>query len=408
MKKLVFKKSVLSFFLVLSFFFSLPVSAADFKVYPLDMATESFWFEEYDSEENLEAFGVDYPVRASLLMEYSSGEIIYSDNENQRLPIASVTKIMSILLTVEAIDSGKISLTDNVTVSEYASSMGGSQIFLEPGEKMTVDDLLKSLIVVSANDAAVALAEHIYGNVSGFIEAMNDKAKDLGMNNTQFKNTTGLDEDGHFSSALDVALMTRELLKHEIIFNYTCIWMDTIRNGAFGLSNTNRLVRFYDGANGMKTGFTDKAMYCLSGTAKRDGMQLIAVVLGAESSNDRFAATKSLLDYGFANYSVVSPEKLYIENLSIDGGEKNTVCADYTPLSLLTKKGDKGKVTQTAFFDEEIIAPVKRGTVLGKVVYSVDGAEVGESSILATEDVRRADFAIMFNKIWKGILKGIF
>jgi D-alanyl-D-alanine carboxypeptidase (penicillin-binding protein 5/6) len=202
--------------------------------------------------------------------------------------------------------------------------------------------------------------------------------------------------------------MTRELLKHEIIFDYTCIWMDTIRNGAFGLSNTNRLVRFYDGANGMKTGFTDKAMYCLSGTAKRDGMQLIAVVLGAESSNDRFAATKELLDYGFANYTVISPEKLYIENLDVNGGEKNTVSADYTPISILTKKGDKNKVTQTAFFDENIIAPIKRGEVLGKVVYYIDDKEVGESVILASENIRKADFGIMFEKIWSGILNGIF
>jgi D-alanyl-D-alanine carboxypeptidase (penicillin-binding protein 5/6) len=403
-----FKKIILPLFLVLSILSSLGVSASDFSVYPLDIAAESFWFDEYVNEEGKEAFSPSYSSRASLLMEASSGKVICANNENQRVPIASVTKIMSILLTVEAIDDGKISLSDNVTVSEYASSMGGSQVFLEAGEKMTVDDLLKSLIVVSANDAAVALAEHIYGNVSEFIKAMNEKANILGMNNTQFKNTTGLDEDGHFSSALDVALMTRELLKHEIIFDYTCIWMDTIRNGAFGLSNTNRLVRFYDGANGMKTGFTDKAMYCLSGTAKRDGMQLIAVILGAESSNDRFAATKELLDYGFANYTVISPEKLYIENLDVNGGEKNTVSADYTPISILTKKGDKNKVTQTAFFDENIIAPIKRGEVLGKVVYYIDDKEVGESVILASENIRKADFGIMFEKIWSGILNGIF
>lgn len=405
MKKRAFRKIfilVLLFSLLLG---NMSVSASDFNPYPLDVGTEPFWFEDTDS---IEAFSSEYLSRASLLMEASSGEIIFCQNENQRLPIASVTKIMSVLLTTEAIDEGRISLTDTVTVSEYASSMGGSQIFLEPGEKMSVDDLLKSLVVVSANDAAVALAEHIYGSASEFIKAMNDKAKALGMENTCFKNTTGLDEDGHFSSALDVAIMTRELLKHDLIFNYTCIWMDTIRDGAFGLSNTNRLVRFYDGANGMKTGFTDKAMYCLSGTAKRDGMQLIAVVLGASSSNDRFAATKALLDYGFANYTVISPEKLYIENLRIDGGEKTNVSADYTPITLLLKKGNKNKVEQRAVFEDQIISPIKRGQVLGKVIYSVGGEEVGEVPIVATEDIRRVDFGIMFEKIWKGILYGIF
>lgn len=405
MKKRALRKIFIIVLLFSMLLGNLSVSANDFNPYPLDVGTEPFWFEDTDS---IEAFSSEYPSRASLLMEASSGEIIFCQNENQRLPIASVTKIMSVLLTAEAIDEGRISLTDTVTVSEYASSMGGSQIFLEPGEKMSVDDLLKSLVVVSANDAAVALAEHIYGSASEFIKAMNDKAKSLGMENTYFKNTTGLDEDGHFSSALDVAIMTRELLKHELIFNYTCIWMDTIRDGAFGLSNTNRLVRFYDGANGMKTGFTDKAMYCLSGTAKRDGMQLIAVVLGASSSNDRFAATKALLDYGFANYAVISPEKLYIENLKVDGGEKMNVSADYTPITLLVKKGNKNKVEQRAVFEEQIISPVKRGQVLGKVIYSVGGEEVGEVPIVSMEDIRRVDFGIMFDKIWEGILYGIF
>lgn len=408
MKKVGMKKVVAFCLSFLLFFYCSPVVLSDFKPYPLDIATESFWFEEYDEEKVGEAFSPEYSSRASLLMEASTGKVIFCDNETQRLPIASVTKIMSILLVVEAVDGGRISLGDVVTVSEYASSMGGSQIFLEPGEKMSVEDLLKSLVVVSANDAAVALAEHVYGSSSGFIEAMNEKAKALGMENTCFKNTTGLDEDGHFSSAYDVALMTRELLKHEMIFKYTSIWMDTIRDGAFGLSNTNRLVRFYDGANGLKTGFTDKAMYCLSGTAKRDGMQLIAVVLGAATSNERFSATKSLLDYGFANFAIVSPEKLYVENIKVDGGEKNTVSADYTPLSVLVKKGDKNNVVQRAYFEEKIISPVKRGTVVGKVVYSINDQEVGESPIVATEDVKKVDFSIMFNKIWSGILKGIF
>ncbi len=389
---------------VLSFTLSLSASAEEYTLYPIDIPTESFWFEEAVESAN---FNPDYDAKASILMEASTGKVIFSQNENDRLPIASVTKIMSILLTIEAIDSGKISLNDTVTVSEYASSMGGSQIFLEPGEKMSVNDLLKSLIVVSANDAAVALAEHIYGSASSFIDAMNERAAQLGMVNTNFINTTGLDDDGHYSSAFDVAIMTKELLKHKLVFNYTCIWMDTIRNGAFGLSNTNKLVRFYDGATGMKTGFTDKAMYCLSGTAERNGMQLIAVVLGAPTSGERFEATKSLLDYGFANYSIVTPEKLYIENLSVKGGEKNTVSADYNPISLLVAKGGKNEIKQNASFEDDIISPVKKGQVIGKVVYTINEEIVGEAPIIAMEDVRKVNFSIMLKKIWNHILFGI-
>ncbi len=401
-----FIKALILCFFVICFVFETTINgfALSDTIYPLDIGEESFWFDEIEAISN---FTPDYSSKASILMEASSGKILFSQNEKERLPIASVTKIMSILLVVEAIDGGKISLDDIVNVSEYASSMGGSQIFLEPGEKMSVDDLLKSLIVVSANDAAVALAEHVSGSVSGFVNSMNEKAKSLGMENTCFKNTTGLDDEGHFSSALDVAIMTKELLKHKIIFDYTCIWMDTIRNGAFGLSNTNRLVRFYDGANGMKTGFTDKAMYCLSGTALRNGMQLIAVVLGAPSSNERFSATKSLLDYGFANYTVITPEKMYIENLTVDGGEKNILTADYTPEPILIRKEDKEKITQTAFFNEEIIAPVKRGEIVGKIKYYIDGAEIGELPIVSRDEIRKVDFSIMFNKIWNGILYGI-
>ncbi|MBE6647950.1 MAG: D-alanyl-D-alanine carboxypeptidase [Ruminococcaceae bacterium] len=374
-------------------------------IYPVDIPTESFWFDEAIPSVN---FNPEYDTRAFILMEASTGKILCSSNENIHLPIASVTKIMSTLLIVEAIDSGKIALSDIVCVSEYASSMGGSQVFLEPGEKMSVDDLLKSLIVVSANDAAVALAEHIYGSASVFVQTMNEKAKELGMVNTNFINTTGLDEENHYSSALDVAIMTRELLKHELIFKYTCIWMDTIRNGAFGLSNTNRLVRFYDGANGMKTGFTDKAKYCLSGTAKRNDMQLIAVVLGAETSNERFAVTKSLLDYGFANYNVFTPQKLNIENLNVDGGEKTSVSVDYNPKSLLLKKGEMEKIEQKAVLESNLVAPVKKGQVIGKIIYSMNGAEIGETAVTASENIKKVSSFIIFTKIWSGILQGIF
>ncbi|MBQ9794867.1 MAG: D-alanyl-D-alanine carboxypeptidase, partial [Clostridia bacterium] len=256
------------------------------KVYPYDFAFEAFWYEPSLSAVNFES---SLPRKSCLLMEASTGKVLYADNQHERLPIASVTKVMATLLIMEALDGGKIALEDTVTVSERAASMGGSQVFLEPGEQMSVDDLLKSVIVVSANDATVALAEAIYGSEEAFIAAMNQKGKELGLKNTNFVNTNGLPAQGHYSSAYDVAVTTRELLKHSTVLNYTNIWMDTIRDGAFGLANTNKLVRFYKGANGMKTGFTSEAGYCLSGTALRDGMQLIAVVLGSPTSEDRFA-----------------------------------------------------------------------------------------------------------------------
>ncbi len=404
--KFVFKKCCISVICILLTFCTNMVSYAEIEnIYPIDIPSETFWHDDSVPSAN---FNPEYATKSFVLMEASTGEILCSSDEKVHLPIASVTKIMSTLLIVEAIDSGKISLKDTVCVSEYASSMGGSQVFLEPGEKMSVDDLLKSLIVVSANDAAVALAEHVYGSTSVFVQEMNTRAKELGMTNTNFINTTGLDEENHYSSALDVALMTRELLKHDMIFNYTCIWMDTIRNGAFGLSNTNRLVRFYDGANGMKTGFTDKAKYCLSGTAKRNGMQLIAVVLGAETSNERFAVTKSLLDYGFANYTVFTPQKINIERLSVDGGEKISVDVDYSPRAFLLKKGEMEKIEQKVVLENNLVAPVKKGQVIGKVEYLLDGVEIGESVVTSSEEIKKVGAFVIFSKIWDGILQGIF
>ncbi|MBQ7647068.1 MAG: D-alanyl-D-alanine carboxypeptidase [Clostridia bacterium] len=362
-------------------------------VYPLPYDFEEYWFTEAS------AFSGSFDAKAALLMEAGTGTVIYSSNENGKLPIASVTKIMCTLLITEAIDSGKIALTDTVTVSERAASMGGSQIFLEPNEQMTVNDLLKSLIVVSANDASVALAEYVYGSEESFIDAMNRRAAELGMNNTHFANTTGLDDPDHYSTAYDIAVMTRELLKHELIFDYTMIWMDTVRNGAFGLSNTNRLIRFYPGANGMKTGFTDKAMYCLSGTAKRDGMQLIAVVLGAKTSDERFKAVKSMLDYGFANYSVFIPEKLRIEPVYVSGGGKQYIEAEYKAPVILTDKGTQGRIVQTVEIDGNITAPVRAGDTVGKVNYTLDGRIISVTYVYAKEESARITFWQIFTKI---------
>lgn len=359
-------------------------------------------FEEWTDSAPAAGLTGDLGCKAALLMEAETGSVLYENNKAEHLPIASVTKIMSTLLVVEAIDGGKIAIDDMVTVSAYAASMGGSQVFLEPGEQMSVDELLKCLIVVSANDAAVALAEHIYGSAESFVEAMNSRAAELGMANTLFANTTGLD-DGGYSSAEDVALMTRELLKHPLIFNYTTIWMDTIRNGAFGLSNTNRLVRFYKGANGMKTGFTTEAMYCVSATAKRGDMQLIAVVLGAPTSDERFAAAKKMLDYGFANYATEVPEKVEIAPLPLKGGTKTTVGADYTPPTLLAEKG--GAKTNTELkLQKDLKAPIKKGQKLGEAIIYKNGGELCRVDIRATAAVPKINYKEMLANIWENIL----
>lgn len=383
-------------------FSALPVTAYEEKqasIYPLEYAWEEFWYEPASPSVT---FTGDFPVRSMLLMEASTGRILYTKEENKEVPIASVTKIMATLLVMEAMTEGKLKLTDKVTVSERAASMGGSQVYLEFGEQMSVDDMLKALIVVSANDATVALAEHVYGSEETFIAEMNKRAKELGMNHTNFVNTNGLDAEGHYSSAYDVALMTRELLKYPLVTKYSTIWMDTIRNGEFGLANTNKLIRFYQGANGMKTGFTSQAKYCLSGTAKRDGMQLIAVVLGGETSDERFACTKRLLDFGFANYSVVKPEKVSVDPMKINGGVELTCPLDYTPPSLLLEKG-KAKVETKFELAESMNAPVAKGETAGVVRYYVNGTEVGNAPVFCMESNDKIDFTVIFSRIWGSV-----
>jgi len=250
-------------------------------------------------------------AQSAILIEASTGQVFYEKNADEALPPASVTKIMTLLLVMEAIDSGSIALSDMVSVSDYASSMGGSQVYLKAGETMSVEDLLKSVVIASANDAAVALAEFLMGSEEAFVKRMNERAKELGMENTNFENTNGLDDtaENHLISARDIATMSRELIKHEKILEYSSTWMDSIRNGEFGLTNTNRLIRFYSGANGLKTGSTSKAKFCISASAKRDGMQLIAVIMGSPTRDIRNECAKKLLDYGFANYGCYSNPK---------------------------------------------------------------------------------------------------
>ncbi len=382
-------------FITLSAFNALATESA--KIYPYTFAFEEFWYIDTVTLADV------LPCKSALLMEAESGRVLFAQSENERLPIASVTKIMTTLLVMEAIDSGKIKLTDTVTVGPEAAKMGGSQVYLEAGEQMTVDDMLKALVVVSANDATVAMAEHLAGSEQSFVALMNAKANELGMQNTHFENCHGLNEENHYSSALDVAIMTRELLKHELVLKYTNIWMDTIRNGAFGLANTNKLIRFYNGANGMKTGFTDTAKYCLSGTAKRDGMQLIAVVIGADTSDIRFANTKKLLDFGFANYAVKTPEAVQIEPISVVGGKQDLLEVEYSPSGILLEKGMKAPEAQVEV-PESIEAPVKEGDVVGKVLYKSGDTVLLEIPVTAKHEVEKNTFT---NALWT-IIKSIF
>lgn len=333
---------------------------------------------------------LDIQAKSAVLMEASTGNLLYESNKDEKLPIASVTKIMTMLLVMEAVDSGKITLDETVTASELAKSMGGSTMFLETGEQFPVSDMLKGIAVASANDGAVAMAEHIAGSVEGFVEMMNKRAEELGMENTHFVNTNGLDDDDHYSTAYDVALMSRELIRHEKIFEYTTIWMDTLRDGKFQLANTNKMIRFYRGANGLKTGSTSKAKCCLSATAKRDDMQLIAVVLGAPTSKDRFAGATKLLDYGFANYAVkkqVSGGEIAAE-VPVCKGISDTVNAVVKEdVTNLCKKGDEFEVQRNLVIDELLYAPIQKGQKIGVLELVRDGTVISSVDLLADKDV---------------------
>ncbi|MBR7132997.1 MAG: D-alanyl-D-alanine carboxypeptidase [Clostridia bacterium] len=324
-------------------------------------------------------------------MEPYTGTVLYENNSDEALPPASITKIMSLLLVMEAIDRGDISLETVVTASEHACSMGGSQIWLEPGETMTVDELLKAAVIASANDACVALGELIAGSEEGFVAMMNDRAVELGMTKTNFVNCTGLDAEGHLTSAHDVAIMSGELIKHSLIKDYSTVWMDSLRDGKSELVNTNKLVRFYEGTTGLKTGTTSTAKYCLSATAQRNGMELVAVVMAGESSNDRFNGAKKLLDYGFANYSFESlGAELSEKEISVSKGtvKKVELCTEEN-VSILLPKNSKEEITRTTEWKPDITAPIKKGEVLGYVNIYVGDNQVGQIKITAKSEVKR-------------------
>lgn len=337
-----------------------------------------------------EDFGLS--CKAALLMDSATGTVLYENNSHEKMPMASVTKIMTMLIAMENIDSGKMSYDDTVTGSAYAKSMGGSTIFLDEGEQLSVNDILKGIAVASGNDAAVAMAEHIAGSAPAFVEMMNKRAAELGMKDTHFVNCNGLDADGHYSSAYDIALMSRELLKHPGIHKFTTIWLDSLRDGKFTLSNTNKLVRFYDGCTGLKTGSTSKAGFCISATAKRNNMHLIAVIMAAPTSKQRQADASALLNYGFSTYSVTDAvtkgEK--IKDVSVNKGTAAkcpVVCADN--VSTLSKKGEKVEIKKIVKLKKNVTAPVSKGEKAGELICMNGKKEVGRTELLYDGDVKK-------------------
>lgn len=363
-------------------------------------------FETYETGQQeeiaVDAASLSVKAKSAVLMEVSTGKVLYELNPDNAVAPASITKIMSLLLIVEALEAEKIGLDDMVTASETASSMGGSQIWLKVGETMTVHELLKAVTVASANDACVALAEHIAGSVEEFVARMNQRAKELGAKNTVFHNCTGLDADGHMTTARDVAIMSAELIRHKLIHEYTQIWIDYLRNGETQLVNTNKLVRFYEGTTGLKTGTTSKAGYCLSATAERDGMQLVAVVMGGESGSERFNGAKRMLNYGFANWCLQTPQADLSQILPVQvlKGRENSVCVSVPQLQpVLLKKGKAERLTCHISLPETVQAPVVKGQKLGTLTVKNADKTVATYDLCATQEVKRMSFFLMLKRL---------
>ena len=358
------------------------------------------------------AAGPELAVPSAVLMDAATGTVLYEKNDRERLPPASVTKIMTLLLVMEALDSGRIGWDDTVVTSAAAAGKGGSQVFLEENEQMPLTDMLKSVVVSSANDCATALAEHVAGSESAFVELMNRRAAELGMKDTHFVNCTGLDDEPdaaeHLTTAYDIALMSRELLRHEQIKQYTTIWMDTVRSGQFGLSNTNKLVRFYDGTTGLKTGYTSTAGYCLSASAERNGMELIAVVLHGASSTDRFESAKALLNYGFSSYALVTPApEGAIPAVPVTLGTADTITP--VPASgepLLVDKSKAAGVTTQVTVDESVDAPVEQGRQLGTLTVSSGGEVLAQIPLVAPQSVPRLRWLDLWLRLLKSVAMG--
>ena len=349
---------------------------------------------------------LDVPAPAAVLMEKETGTVLFEKNAHEKLEPASVTKVMTLLLVMESIASGSLHETDMITASAHACSMGGSQIWLKEGEQMSVSDMLKAVCVVSANDCAVALAEQVAGSEDAFVEKMNQRAKQLGMRDTCFKNATGLPAEGHVTSANDIALMSRELiLHHPQIRKYTTIWMDTLRDGKSGLVNTNKLIRFYPGATGLKTGSTDSALYCLSGTAERDGMELIAAIMKAPTSSQRFESAKTLLTYGFSTYALkhVGAGRT-LPPVPVELGAQATVQPVLQQTALLVKKDQAASLKETVKLQKNVRAPVVRGAQIGTFTVSTGNTVVRKIPILAGESVSRITWWQMARQLIRSAL----
>lgn len=344
---------------------------------------------------------------SAVLIEASTGKLIFEKNSHEQRPCASITKVMTLLLVFEAIDNGKLSLDDTITSSKHAASMGGSDIWLEEGEQMSCNDMIKATVVASANDAAVALAEHICGSEDAFVEQMNKRAKELGMNDTVFKNCNGLDEEGHITSAYDVSLMSKELIKHEKIFDYTSIWLDTLRGGATQIVNTNKLLKTYKGITGLKTGTTDDAGCCMSATATRGDVSLIAVVLGCATGKERFSDSAALLDYGFANVAVkelILPDDLP-SSIKVNGGmaDETKINCDVSA-KIVVDKNAPSEIISKVDLPAEIDAPIKKGQKLGTVTYSMGEEKIMSCDVIAEDGVEEATFGSVFSVVISSLL----
>ncbi|MBO5906537.1 MAG: D-alanyl-D-alanine carboxypeptidase [Clostridia bacterium] len=361
------------------------------------------------SQLTLDKDGLNLEVKSAYLLEAKTGTVLYSQNPLEASSVASVTKIMTLLLVAEALSDGIINLEQEVYISDYAASMGGSQVFLEEGEKMSVEELIKCTVIASANDAAVALAEQVSGSESAFVKKMNARAEELGLKNTAFENTTGLDDTtvNHYSCAEDVAIMSRELIKHDIILKYSSMWQDTIRNGEFTLTNTNRLVRYYEGCNGLKTGSTDKAGYCVSTTAKRGGMQLVAVIIGAPTRDERNAAARELLDYGFANFSLKEFPSEFIENVPVWGGTSDLAPIYSGGFEIVINKENATKIEAEYEIPDHLTAPVSDGETVGKIIFTLNGQKIGECDIYCGSDVAKIGFFELFYRMLMRIVSGV-
>ena len=364
-----------------------------------------------EDKKQLESLPVEIKAKAAVLMEATSGKILMEYNPDTKLFPASVTKIMTMLLVAEAISNKKITLADKVTCSANAATKGGSQIWLEEGESMTVDELLRATAIGSANDAATLLGEYVAGSETAFIDMMNNRAKELKMNNTHFENATGLDDttDTHLTTARDIGIMSCELLKYDFVKDYTTVWMDSLRDGKTELVNTNKLVRFYNGTTGLKTGTTAKAGCCVSASAERDGLHLVAVVMGSDNSNDRFNTAKAMLNWGFSNYSCVTPKisKKYSKNVEVVGGKENFVKPKMPTISpVIVKKGEEDKIEIKVKMEECLEAPVVEKQTIGNIKIMIEGKKVAEHKITAKNSVEKLGFLGYMKKLANFVATG--